>query len=131
MIFLTCATFDIDSITLSRTDGVGEAIAPATKRNGRLHAAIEDVTAPFETTDCDCHELGGDGIEDLLLKFSTEEMTDAFELDELDRGTSLSLTFRGTFFDGTNFEGTDCIVLPGAGRRNRTLHRTRESAPKP
>ena len=111
----------LGSVTLARTDGVGSEIAPATKR-GEVHASIEDVATPFETTGCDCHDLGGDGIDDLVLKFSTPEMTDAFELDSLERGSSLMLTIRGFLLDGTPFEASDCVRLVGHGKGKERAH---------
>ena len=110
---------DVSSLVLGRSDGVGSQITPATKNNGRLHASLVDVATPLEGTDCDCHERGGDGIDDLMIKFSTPEMSRAFELDALRPGSTVELVLRGFLQDGTTFVATDCIVIPGTDLGSR------------
>ena len=112
---------DVSSLVLGRSDGVGSQITPATKNNGRLHASLVDVATPLEGTDCDCHERGGDGIDDLMIKFSTPEMSRAFELDALRPGSTVELVLRGFLQDGTTFVATDCIVIPGTDRDSSSL----------
>ena len=80
---------------------------------------IDDVATPFTGNLCDCHDLGGDGIDDLLLKFSTPELVEALELESLRGGASVALTVSGSLSDGTSFEASDCIVLPGRPTRAR------------
>ncbi len=103
---------DIDSLLLARADGVGGAAAPLGKRRGAW-SEVADVGTPFDGEPCDCHELGADGIDDLLLKFSTPELAEVLELGSLPRGTSVALTLSGSLLDGTGFEASDCIVIPG------------------
>jgi len=119
------AEVDVDSLVLRRTDGVGEAVVPITRR-GRPRVAIEDVGTPFAGEHCDCHEMGGDGIDDLAIKFSTPEMVAAFDLDDMPRRGSVALTLTGALFDGTVFEATDCVVItgqPGRALNGRRLGR--------
>ena len=80
---------------------------------------MDDVATPYAGDLCDCHGLGGDGIDDLLLKFSTPELTRAFALSELPSGASLVLTLSGSLLDGTAFEASDCVVIPGKPARAR------------
>ena len=112
---------DVSSLVLGRSDGLGSQITPATKNNGRLHASIEDVATPLEGPDCDCDERGGDGIDDLMIKFSTPEMSRAFELDAFRPGSTVELVLRGSLQDGTTFVATDCIVIPGTDRDSSSL----------
>jgi hypothetical protein len=103
---------DVDSLTLARADGGGGIVTPITRNRGaRVHT--EDVATPAGGDQCACHELGGDGIDDLLLKFSTPALVMALELASLQPGTSVVLTVGGSLMDGTEFEGSDCIVIVG------------------
>jgi probable HAF family extracellular repeat protein len=56
------ADIDVSTVEIARADGVGGAVGPQ-------NAVYEDVGTPFDGEACDCHELGSDGIMDLLLKF--------------------------------------------------------------
>jgi hypothetical protein len=103
---------DFDSLELMRADGVGGAVTPRVRDRGQSYT-IEDVATPFEGELCDCHELVGDGIDDLGMKFSTPELAEAFELDSVHPRTPVMLTLRGTLLDGTEFEVSDCIIVPG------------------
>lgn len=110
------AQIDGDTLKLTRTDGIGEAVRPTARRH-RSAGAIEDVAAPFGTTSCDCHGLAGDGIDDLVIRFSTPEMIRALHLSSLEPGTSVMLTIRGRLLDATPFEASDCIVIVGRSSR--------------
>ena len=103
---------DVDSLTLARTDGGGGIVTPITGNHGP-RVQTEDVATPFDGGQCACHELGGDGIDDLVLKFSTPELVEALELASLQRSASVVLTVGGALMDGTEFEASDCIVIPG------------------
>lgn len=115
---------DVHSILLARADGIGVDITPATKKNRGLHVSIEDVATSFDAIGCDCHDLSGDGIDDLSLKFLASEMTRAFGLKSLRRGETIELVLRGSLQDGTAFEATDCIVIPGNHRDPRSSRRS-------
>ena len=56
-----------------------------------------------------------------MLKFSTSEMSRAFELDALRPGSTVELVLPGSMRDGTTFVATDCIVIPGTDRDSRSL----------
>ncbi|UCC32509.1 MAG: hypothetical protein JSU86_09540 [Phycisphaerales bacterium] len=113
---------DVDSLTLARADGVGGSITPMIgKRGPRVH--IEDVATPFDSRRCTCHELSSDGIDDLVVKFSTPEMVSAVQLDGVPRRISVALTLTGSLMDGTVFEASDCVVV--TGRPGRTLSGSR------
>jgi hypothetical protein len=103
---------DVDSLTLARADGGGGIVTPLTRNSG-AGVQTEDVATPLNGDQCACHELGGDGIDDLLLKFSTPALVTALELAALQPGASVVLTVGGSLTDGTEFEGSDCIVIVG------------------
>jgi hypothetical protein len=100
------AMIDESSIRLARADGVGGDVEP--------HAAnYEDVATPFDGEPCDCHEMGGDGITDLSLKFRTPDVVSALQLDGMSHGDVVELVVTGTLLDGTAFEAYDCIKTMG------------------
>ncbi|UCC30878.1 MAG: FG-GAP repeat protein [Phycisphaerales bacterium] len=105
---------DIDSLMLTRADGVGGSVAPLTGPPGPgVH--VRDVATPFTGELCDCHDLAGDGIDDLVLKFSTREMVEVLELDSQGGAVELALTITGSLLDGAEFSASDCITLVGKG----------------
>jgi hypothetical protein len=82
------------------------------------HTVVEDVATPFAGELCDCHELEGDGIPDLSLKFKTQDLIPALGLGELGAGELPELLVRGRLlepFGGTPFEGSDCVRLVPPG----------------
>jgi hypothetical protein len=95
---------DLDSIVLTRADGVGGAVMP-------IRSSYEDVGAPFDGMPCECAEYGPDGFDDLTLKFKTQEIVSELELGMLPGGAYVELMVSGFLLDGTPFEGTDCIKL--------------------
>ena len=116
------AMVDPNSLMLSRADGVGEGVSPLSGDRGP-GMVIADLATPVDGEPCACQEPDdhgvGDGIDDLMLKFSTSEMSRAFELDALRPGSTVELVLRGALQDGTTFRATDCIVIPGTDRDAR------------
>ncbi|NIM47741.1 MAG: hypothetical protein GTO22_00500, partial [Gemmatimonadales bacterium] len=94
----------------SRADGVGGSVAPHEGPPGP-HSVFQDVATPFEGEPCDCHELEGDGIDDLSMKFKTDELVSALGLDALDSGALVELAVRGNLTSGLEFIGKDCVKL--------------------
>ena len=76
---------------------------------------IADVATPFNGELCDCHEESGDGVADLSMKFQSELVVSALELDDLAPGALVELTLTGTTLDGTAFQVNDCIRLVPPG----------------
>ncbi|MHC4413828.1 MAG: nidogen-like domain-containing protein [Planctomycetota bacterium] len=107
---------DISTLEISRADGVGGSVGPNEGPPGP-QTEIEDVATPFEGELCECHELEGDGIDDLSMKFRTQEVVEALELGDLNPGDFVELCVTGLLLDGTPFVGCDCVVIvpPGDG----------------
>ena len=109
---LDVTQIDVDSLELRRTDGVGGSATPMAGRRGpRVH--IEDVASPFDGESCECHELGADGFDDLILKFSTPELARTLELTRFSHKTSVNLILNGRLLDGMPFSASDCILIVG------------------
>ena len=101
---------DTDSLVLTRADGVGAAVTPIARRHGRI-GSFEDVATPFDGEPCDCHDLSGDGLDDLVVKFSTQEMAKLLDLDSESRRAPVILTVSGSLLDVSEFEASDCVVI--------------------
>ena len=100
---------DVATIALSRADGIGGTVAPLQGPPGPgIH--MEDVGTPFCGEACECHEMEGDGICDLTMKFSTPEVVQMLELADVEPGT-LELVVSGSLLDGTPFSASDCVLL--------------------
>ncbi len=95
-------TVDLTSLWLSRADGVGGSVAPRV-------SAFRDVATPFLGEPCDCHELRGDGITDLKMKFDARSVVDVLELREIGPRAPVLLTLTGRLLDGYEFIGMDCL----------------------
>ena len=97
---------DHATIQLSR-DEIHEGISP-------IRWSYEDVAAPFDGDFSDCHALGPDELEDLTLKFDTQEIVSALGL--VDDGEKIVLTLTGNLFDGTPIEGQDYVRILKKGK---------------
>ncbi|NYT12737.1 MAG: hypothetical protein GKC03_09380, partial [Methanomassiliicoccales archaeon] len=96
-------TIDPATVRLTR-EGYEYSVAP-------LRWAYEDVATPYLGELCCCHDLNGDGILDLTLKFKTQEVKMLITLPD-DKGETFPLTIIGNLmeeFDGTAFYGQDCV----------------------
>ena len=108
---------DLGSLLLVRKDGGGDpgSVAPNFGPPGP-HPTIDDVATPFTGEDqCDCHELTGDGIDDLMLHFRTDDVVANLDLNDFAPGAFVSLTLVGELNDGTLFEADDCVRLVPPG----------------
>ena len=113
---------DLSTVQLSRADGAGGSVAPLAGPPGP-NSVVEDVATPFDGELCGCHDLGGDGIDDLSMKFRTSAVVEALDLDNLSPGTVVELVLSGSLLDGTQFNASDCVMIvpPGSGQSNATM----------
>ena len=77
-----------------------------------LRSGLEDVGTPSEPGVC--NNLGPDGIMDLTLKFSTQEIVEA--LGDVEDGDEVTLTLTGILADGTKIEGEDLVTILKRGK---------------
>lgn len=102
---------NVSSVLLSRADGVGGEVSPNEGPPGP-HTVIEDMATPFDGEPCGCHDLEGDGIDDLVMKFRKNDMVDILQLDESSAGDEIELMVSGNLLDGTEFATIgDCILI--------------------
>ncbi|MHC4210422.1 MAG: hypothetical protein ACYSWT_11980 [Planctomycetota bacterium] len=110
--------FDVSQINIStvRLTGAGDGlgfVAPLEGPPGP-HTVIADTGTPFPGTPCDCHDLTGDGIDDLSLKFRRQEIVEELGLGAIPNGELVPLVVGGLLLDGTPFGGVDCVVITGS-----------------
>ena len=119
---------DESTLRLRRSDGLGGEATPLPGPQGpRSHVA--DVATPFLGNPCDCHDAGGDGIDDLVLKFRTEDIAAALGLACTAPGDELELELIGELLDTTAFAARDCVRLVPVGAAS--AHSLLVSAPQP
>lgn len=97
--------FDVDDVDVStvRLEGV-EPI--------KIHNP-SDVATPFDSEECACTEVEGDGIKDLHMKFLSQDIARVITSGPPQSNRRLTLT--GRLLDGTKFEASDCIRFVGMG----------------
>ncbi|MCH8150071.1 MAG: hypothetical protein IH987_19170, partial [Planctomycetes bacterium] len=101
---------DPASLVLTRADGVGGAIAPLRTPPGPARK-IRDVATPLNGEPCECHHLGKDGIDDLLLHIRGDKEIRALELRSVPDNTYVELILSGALWDGTAIEASDCVLV--------------------
>ena len=75
---------DLGTVQLSRSDCVGGFVVA-------ILLAFEDAATVFDGELCDCHELGGDGVLDLSIKFPSSLVTSELQLDEFSKNDLVPL----------------------------------------
>jgi hypothetical protein len=108
-------SFDVSDINLStvrisRAVGVQPGVAPHEGPPGP-HSTFGDTATPYTGPDGGCHELNGDGIVDLNLKFKSSDVTSVLNLNEFDAGALVQIKITGELEDGTPFTGYDWLRL--------------------
>ncbi len=112
---------DISSVLLWRADGVGGPVGPNEGPPGP-HSIFGDVATPFDGEACDCHDLSGDGVVDLVMKFRTDVVVEGLLLDELNHGDEIELVVTGTLVGGAEFTTAgDCILIVPQGTSNANV----------
>lgn len=70
----------------------------------------EDVGTPLVGGLCACHKLRGDGLDDLELWFSIQDIAAALDLNE-SAGEIVPLSLTGALMTGERIEGMDCALV--------------------
>lgn len=100
-------TEDFDVTEIDRSTILLEGAAP-------LRCSLEDVATPAAgEKECTCTEERADGYQDLTLKFRTQEIINAIDLESCTEVVPLKIT--GKNRDGKAFEGYDCVFIVGNG----------------
>ena len=73
-----------------------------------IRSSLEDVASPA-AADCDCNGDEPDGVLDLTLKFSRQEVVLA--LGDVQQGDEITLTLTGRLLDGTPFRAKHCVII--------------------
>ena len=99
--------FDVTDIDVSTIELVG--VRP-------IRDGVEDVCRPVvdRQNPCDCTNEGADGHDDLTLKFKTKDIVKA--LGKVEDADVIELTLTGALNDGTEIEGSDCVVIIKKGK---------------
>ena len=111
---------DVDTVRLCLPgeDPIDESAAciAARKKLRGLPSTLEDITSPVELWEpCDCVPAAADGIEDLGLKFRSDDLADM--LVGLPAGATQELVLHGKLLpqppalSGVPFVGRDCVLL--------------------
>jgi len=106
MAILGTESFDVNDINADSIK-INETVLP-------VHTPrIEDVSAPAEGEDCECQISDPDGRDDMVIHFMRRDVILALGLDDLEVGTVVPITVRGTLQNGIAFKATDCVKLVG------------------
>ena len=102
---------DIDTRTIRlSSDGTELEVRP-------IRGRYEDVSTSFEGELYDC-QGAPDGLEDLILKFRTQDVVRA--IGKVNHGEEVVLTITGTLVDQiTEFEGTDSVKIIKKRKKNK------------
>ena len=110
---------DLSTLLLSRADCIGGAAAP---NNGPPGPSIrfQDLNHPYDGPGpCSCNaNQRSDGLTDLVMKFNTDELASALELDSFPPDAIVEVVLSGTLDDGCEFIAADCLrIVPSGGRQ--------------
>ena len=113
--------FDVTDIDVSTVELVG--VSP-------IESGVEDVSRPVadKQDPCDCTTEGPDGHDDLTLKFKTKDIVKA--LGKVEDGQEIELTLTGVLNDGTEIEGSDCVVIIKKGKGGKQTAGVKPRIPK-
>jgi len=109
---LDVTTIDVSTIEIVRADGVGDPV-PVSSGPPGPDVLLEDTSTPFDGEVPDCHDLAGDGILDLTVKFDSTDLRNRLGLAAFAVGEVVELVVRGTLLDGTPFEAHDAVTIVG------------------
>jgi len=110
------ARIDLSTVLLSRADCIGGAAVPNDGPPGPP-ILFQDLNHPYDGPGpCSCSvNQSSDGLTDLVMKFRTDDLVSALELDSLPPGTVVEVVLSGTLDDGCEFTAHDCVRIVGRG----------------
>ncbi len=74
--------------------------------------AFADVATPFfNGADCECHDAGPDGRNDLVAFFKRSKLNHRLNLDCVDPGTQVPIVVTGRLSNGCRFIAEDCLLV--------------------
>ena len=77
----------------------------------------EDVAEPANNENCGCDGFALDGVDDLTLKFKTQNIVEA--MGDVKEGDEVILALTGTMLDGTPIGGADCVTIIKKGKKGK------------
>lgn len=119
-----CGTADLDignvilsSVRMSRPDGMGGSIGSVAPHEGPPgpHSTYGDEATPYTGPEGGCSEDDGDGIEDLNMKFKTQELVSGLQMDSLLPGALVEMNLKGQLTSGSDFFAKDYVRLVPPG----------------
>ncbi|MFQ5512601.1 MAG: hypothetical protein ACE5EO_12210 [Candidatus Krumholzibacteriia bacterium] len=114
---LTIALVGTDGFDVARVDAASLVLDDTPP----VQVQYRDVSRPGEGGDCPCSDAGGDGIQDMVLRFRIEHLDD---LKEAVAQTTHRLTLSGRFETGERFEAENCVTLSRSQGRSIELPQT-------
>ena len=89
-----------------------DTLAPGPGELLPLSATFHDVGTPFDGTSCNCTSAGADGVLDIKMRFSRQDMIDTFGLDTFANHVLVPMKVTGMVVGGRAIFGTrDCIRI--------------------
>ena len=76
---------------------------------------VADEGTPFVGNPCECHNLGPDGIDDIVMVYGPLRMINEFNLSQVPNGSVLGFKVTGRLLNGAPFEGHDCLTIINPG----------------
>jgi hypothetical protein len=119
-----CGTADMEihnvilsTVRMSRPDGAGGSIGNVAPNEGPPgpHSTYGDSATPYAGPVGGCHTAGGDGIEDLNLKFKTQNLVTGLQLNGLLPGALVEFNLKGQLTSGEDFIARDYVRLVPPG----------------
>jgi hypothetical protein len=103
----------LSSVRMSRPDGAGGYIGSLPPHEGPPgpHSTYGDEATPYTGAPGGCHELEGDGITDLNMKFKSQQIVDDLQLNDLLPGALVEIVLRGELTSGEEFTANDWVRL--------------------